>query len=168
VYSVVLQKELFMQTTIASAVDHIATFIDYIGSQNILPLPIIGTRMMSGDESVCVDIAARADSRFQAALILKLYMAHPCYFLLFSLLTGWARSCGLVRGAKEGEDGVMNTVEFHALIRHTLNVLAMNQNESHQRKGYTFNNDKRTLLEAGADCVLTKPLRATQLDAILA
>jgi len=41
-----------------SAMDHIATFIDYIGSQNILPVPIIGTRMMFGAESVCVDIAA--------------------------------------------------------------------------------------------------------------
>jgi hypothetical protein len=91
-------------------------------------------RMMSGDESVCVDIAARADGRFKAALILKLYRTHPCYFLLFSLLTGWARSCGLVRGTKEGEDGVMKTGEFHALILHTLNVLAKKQIENQKEK----------------------------------
>jgi CheY-like chemotaxis protein len=34
--------------------------------------------------------------------------------------------------------------------------------------GNALDDDKRTFLEAGADCVLTKPLRATQLDAILA
>jgi CheY-like chemotaxis protein len=34
--------------------------------------------------------------------------------------------------------------------------------------GNALDDDKRTFLEAGADCVLTKPLRAIQLDAILA
>jgi hypothetical protein len=34
----------------------------------------------------------------------------------------------------------------------------MNQNESNQREGNAFDDDKRTFLETGADCVLTKPL----------
>lgn len=81
-------------------------------------IPLVKITVADSYMSIPVDISAQnSDGVHKSGLIRYLYSINPCYLLLFSSVTQWARCCGLLRGfATEKRLALLNSGQMQALI----------------------------------------------------